>query len=1082
MRFIEGPTLAQAIQEFHEADRQPNRDPGERALALRKLLGHFVAVCNTVAYAHSRGVLHRDLKPANVLLGKYGETLVVDWGLAKRFDRTEAERSGGEPSLGLAGRTSPEGGTRSGEVKGTPEYLSPEQASGRADQTGPPADIFGLGATLYTLLTGRPPYQGNLYQVMAQAQRAQFPAPRQLKAETPRALEAVCQRAMAAHPGDRYAGAQELAAEVERWLADEPVLAYREPLRVRAGRWVRRHKPQVAAATAALLVALAVGGGAWLWVKNERGAREAQVTGEVKDALNKATVCLDQARRASVGGAALFAQAREQAQRALALAESGPADDALKRQVRQLQGELNEEDKDRRLMAALEEAHLAQAENVAGESRFASERAVPRFREAFREYGLSAGEGAPAAAAQRIRQRPAAVREAIVAALDEWDGLAGDPKLRITEPHRQWLRALLEAAEAEDAWGRKLWAARAEKDPAKRRAALERLAASANVAQVPARALTRLGNHLNPAARVALLRRAQAQFPADFWVNQDLGVALQEVTPPEQDEAVRFLAAAAALRPESPGCLTNLGNALYGKGRLGEAIACYKKAIALDPKDAVAHLNLGNALTGKGRLGEAIACYKKAIALDPKDALAHLNLGGALAGKGRLDAAIACYKKAIALDPKLAAAHCNLGLALQDKGQKDAAIACYRKAIELDPKSAYARSRLGDALQDKGQVDAAIACYRTAIKFDPKFAWAHNSLGNALYGKGQKDEAIACYRKVIELDPKSAYAHCNLGLALQDKGQKDEAIACYRKAIELDPKSAYAHSCLGNALLDKGQVDPAIACYQKAIALDPKGAHNYNGLGLALDQAGRQKEAIQAWRRAVRLNPGLSDAHYWLAKALLLQGRRREAFESLEKASSANPKETMLSLQVAALQAWFGQEKEFAATRRKILALTRSTNEWYVAERAAKACSILPGTDKADVAAALALGRTGVRLQRNGWSLLALGMAEYRSGNDAATQEALLAAAKADPTNPQLTGIAAFYRAMSLCRQKKRAEARQLARAAAAKMKPLPKDERNALANNAYWDDLILWLAYKEAKAMLKFEAAAPLKEKNDKK
>ena len=103
--------------------------------------------------------------------------------------------------------------------------------------------------------------------------------------------------------------------------------------------------------------------------------------------------------------------------------------------------------------------------------------------------------------------------------------------------------------------------------------------------------------------------------------------------------------------------------------------------------------------------------------------------------------------------------------------------------------------------------------------------------------------------------------------------------------------------------------------------------------------------------------------------------------------------------------------------------------------------------------------------------LLALGMAEYRSGNDAAAQEALLAAANADPSNPPVTGIAAFYRAMSLFRQGKHDEARKLALAAAAKMKPLPKDEQNPLANNATPDDLILWLAYKEAKAMLKFEA-----------
>src|SRR5262249_55526544 len=132
MRFIQGETLKEAIDRFHQDDR-PGRDPGERSLALRQLLTRFVAVCNTVAYAHSRGVVHRDLKPANVMLGKYGETLLVDWGLAKAVGRDEAARAGGEDTLAPSSGDSDSGGTQFGKAVGTPAYMSPEQAAGRWD-------------------------------------------------------------------------------------------------------------------------------------------------------------------------------------------------------------------------------------------------------------------------------------------------------------------------------------------------------------------------------------------------------------------------------------------------------------------------------------------------------------------------------------------------------------------------------------------------------------------------------------------------------------------------------------------------------------------------------------------------------------------------------------------------------------------------------------------------------------------------------------------------------------------------------------------------------------------------------------
>src|SRR5260370_28463527 len=190
MRFIQGETLKQAIQCFHEAEKAA-RDPGERSLALRQLLTRFIAVCNTAAYAHSRGILHRDLKPGNLMLGTYGETLVVDWGLAKPFQRDEATRSDEEDTLRPASAINSTG-TQVGQVVGTPAYMSPEQAAGRWDLVGPASDIYSLGATLYMLLTGQATLQGDARATLRAVQWGGFPRLRQRNKAVPPALEAIC--------------------------------------------------------------------------------------------------------------------------------------------------------------------------------------------------------------------------------------------------------------------------------------------------------------------------------------------------------------------------------------------------------------------------------------------------------------------------------------------------------------------------------------------------------------------------------------------------------------------------------------------------------------------------------------------------------------------------------------------------------------------------------------------------------------------------------------------------------------------------------------------------------------------------
>ncbi len=288
MRFIRGRSLKTAIARFHAADRFGRRD--RRDLAFRELLRRFTDVCDAIAYAHSRGILHRDLKPSNIMLGRYGETLVVDWGLAKAIGRPDlgaeppAPSADPEPEPPLVPRSGESlEPTLAGSAIGTPGYLSPEQANG--EETGIRSDVYGLGATLYHLLTSRPSCEaGDRGAALAQTVAGEIPRPRRVDPRIPRPLESICRKAMALQPADRYASALALRADIDRWLADEPVSAHRDAIPARAMRWIRRHRAAVVAASAMVPIAI-VGLTVHAWRLGQAEARTAEQLAMTRAAL-----------------------------------------------------------------------------------------------------------------------------------------------------------------------------------------------------------------------------------------------------------------------------------------------------------------------------------------------------------------------------------------------------------------------------------------------------------------------------------------------------------------------------------------------------------------------------------------------------------------------------------------------------------------------------------------------------------------------------------------------------------------------------------------------------------------------------
>lgn len=291
MRFIRGDTLKDALENYH-VDRKKGRADGD-VLKLRGLLGRFIDVCDAIEYAHCRGILHRDLKPGNIMLGRFGETLVVDWGLARTLDSTETQSTITDEGLVHPTLCTSTEKTLMGSAVGTPQYMSPEQAAGRLDILGPRSDVYSLGATLFCVLTGEPPVDGeNIGEMLQKVQRGDIKSLRELNPSLDKGLIAICHRALAVDPANRYSRAAELAADIQCWLADEPTTALPDTLWTKTGRWTRRNQSlvtAVAAASAIAIVLLSVG----LWVISAAHERESRAHKQAEESFRAARTTVD---------------------------------------------------------------------------------------------------------------------------------------------------------------------------------------------------------------------------------------------------------------------------------------------------------------------------------------------------------------------------------------------------------------------------------------------------------------------------------------------------------------------------------------------------------------------------------------------------------------------------------------------------------------------------------------------------------------------------------------------------------------------------------------------------------------------
>ncbi len=819
-------------------------------LSIRQRLQLFLDVCHAVQHAHQKGIIHRDLKPSNILVeihDVHPVVKIIDFGIAKATGQKLTEKTVY---------------TSVAQLVGTPLYMSPEQAGLSSLDVDTRSDLYSLGVLLYELLTGATPFKSETlkqadYDEMRRIIREEEPPrpstrvntmeqaalstiaekrglePRRLNQQLRGDLDWIVMKALEKDRNRRYESAGAFAADVQRYLNDEPVLACPPTKLYRVGKFVRRHKAGLGVATV-LLLAMLLGASSWLWLLQKRAGAE----GEARVAIQEAREHLESER---------WSEALSAARRAEGVLAGVGGDATLRQQIKILIEDLE-------MARKLQEARLRITAVKNG--RFDIEAGARAYADAFREYGFNIDGLDPHMVGEQIRAR--AIHRQLVAALDYW-------------------ALILKTLNAEG-WSHRLAVARAaDEDPSRNRLrdwlegkdpkAVEELTAAGGEEELPAQTLDLLGNlafRTSSAERVvALLERAQQRHPDDFWINQLL-VALHNRSQPRRlEKEIRFASVAVALRPLSPGARYNLGVALQNNGQLNEAIPEYREAIRLKEDYAEAHVQLGDALAGKGRLDEAIAEYRAAVRIKKDFPEAHDNLGRALLDQGRLEEAIPELREALKSDfPGAYKAHNGLGMALGLKGQLNEAIDEFRAAIQLNKDCVEAHFNLAIALGMKDRLDEAIDAYCAAIRIKKDYAHAHLNLGNALKGKGLLDDAITEYREALKSNFPGAYmVHGNLGDAFQEKGQLDKALAEYREGIRLkkDDAQLYNHlarllaTCPDLKLRDAGQ---AVATAKKAVDLASGDGGCWNTLGIAQYRNGDWKAALAALNKSVQLRKG----------------------------------------------------------------------------------------------------------------------------------------------------------------------------------------------------------------------------------